>query len=160
MTHVTRVSSMAMVLIGTMLLSGCSSSTEPRSDESAQGYALRIVASPTSPAVGDTISVTFTIENATSNTLSRTFADLWTKPQTLVVSGADLFAPGNGFGDGFGDFQAIKTLVLEPHQVVTGVSTLVAARPGEAELTGCLPADVTTGADAICVDAFVTVRDR
>jgi hypothetical protein len=124
------------------------------------GYALRIVASPASPTIGDTITITFTIENATSNTLMRTFADFWMQPQMRVVSGAGIFATGNGFGDEVGEGQAVKTLVLEPHQVVTGVSRLVAASTGNAELTGCLPADVTTGAHAICVDAFVTVGAR
>jgi hypothetical protein len=141
-------------------LAGCSSGTEPRSDAAAQGYALRIVASPASPTIGDTITITFTIENATSNTLTRTFADFWMRPQMRVVSGAGIFATGNGFGDEVGEGQAVTTLVLEPHQVVTGVSTLVAVSTGNAELTGCLPADAATGANAICTDAFVTVGAR
>lgn len=150
---------MAIALASAMFLAGCSSSTGPVSSTSAQGYALRIVASPSPAIIGDTITVTFTIENATSRTLTRTFADYWSQPQTRVVSGAGAFVPGNGFGDSVGISYG-NTLVLEPQQVATGVSTLVAGAAGNAELSGCLPADVSTGDDAICVDAFLSVKAR
>lgn len=152
----TRGNSLAISVTGALLLAGCSSSTEPRSDAAAQGYALRIAVTPASPVVGDTLYATFTIENVTSAPITRTFADDWLQPQIRVVLGAENLEEFPIFGE----WEPTKTLTLAPNQTVSGPAIYIAMRAGEDELTGCLPADVTTGANAICTDALVTVEAR
>lgn len=147
-----RLMSEMAIVAASVLLAGCSSSTEPQ-QSSAQGYALHIVVSPTAPAVGDTITATFTIENATSGTLTRTFADDWLEPLTRSVGTAPILQPVGGFGE----WIPTRTLTLAPHETVTGAHEYEATGAGDAELSGCLPADVATGSDAICTHAIFTV---
>lgn len=146
---------MATVVIA-FAIAGCSSSTEPRSDAPAQGYALLISVTPTSPVVGDTLFATFTIKNVTSETITRTFADDWSEPEMRMVLGAANLEEIPVFRV----WVPTRTLTLAPNQIVSGSESYLAMRTGDYELTGCLPADVATGANAICAHALVTVGAR
>jgi hypothetical protein len=149
-----------MLVAALAALAGCSSSTEPRSDASADGFELRIDASPNAPVVGDIVTATLTITNTTDATASRTFPP-HVDGRPYIDSDPDSPALERSFGDGFGDYLdtgEAYTFSVPAHQSVTVIAHFDAKAAGRSRLTGCLPGRDAATSDGLCVATDVVVR--
>jgi hypothetical protein len=148
-----------MLVAALAALAGCSSSTEPRSDASADGFELRIDASPNAPVVGDIVTATLTITNTTDATRTRTYPPHDFGPNIVSESGDPVLERSSG--DGFGDYIDTGepyTFSVPAQQSVTIIAHFDATAAGRSRLTGCLPGGDAAASDAICVATFVVVR--
>jgi hypothetical protein len=146
--------SAASVVAGSLLFAGCSSGTEPPPIPPVE-FAVSISTTPSAVRVGDTVYATLTIENVTSAPITRNFSDLF-YPRVLVANGSDNLRDLLIFSGGIPS----TTLTLAPHESVSGVSAFYAFGEGEGDMTGCLPADVSSGDPAVCADASIAIRER
>jgi hypothetical protein len=139
-------------------LAGCSSSTEPHSNITPDGFAVSLTLDTTSPLLGDWVTTTMTIENTTSTELSRTFppGDWGPLPRS---SNSNLYE--NGFDGGFfGQFieaDQPHTLTVGAHQTVTHVFHFQAMHAGTAYISACFPDSDADTHPASCVTKSVTV---
>lgn len=154
MVHRVRGLSIASVVAGSLLFAACSSATEPPPIPPVE-FDVRITTMPSAPKVGDTVYATLTIENVTSAPLTRNFASLY-YPRVFVANGSDNLRDLLIFGANLPS----TTLTLGPHESVSGLSTFYAYGEGIGDMTGCLPADVSTGDAAVCADASIAIRGR
>lgn len=144
--------SIASVVAGSLLFAGCSSGTEPQPTPPVE-FSVSIATTPSAARVGDTVYATLTIENVTSAPITRNFGSLY-YPRVFVASGSDNLRDLLIFGSGLPS----STLTLAPHESVSGLSTFYAYGEGIGDMTGCLPADVSTGDPAVCTDASIAIR--
>jgi hypothetical protein len=116
---------------------------------------VHITTTPSAAVAGDTVRATFTIENVTSGTLTRTIGYLY-YPRAFVADGSDGLRDLLIFGSG----APSTAITLGPHESVSGVSTFLAYRAGVGELTGCLPLDAITLDVPVCADATVAIKEH
>jgi hypothetical protein len=139
---------------------GCSSSTEPRSHIAADGLAVHLDVSPNPAIVHYYVNATLTIENTTSDTVTRTYPPGDVGPRIRVTNGNGVLQlPLLDTGGFFGPFfqaESPSVFTLAPHEKRILHVRFVATAVGPAELTGCLTKGDAN--DTVCVDTFVTVQ--
>jgi hypothetical protein len=143
---------------GALLLAGCSSSTEPKSNVSSDGLAVHLQVEPSPAVVGDYVRTTLTIENTTDHTVTRTYPPGDIGPDVTISESRNVlvfYGLTSGFFGPFFYAGPPSVLSLAPHESRAAVIEIAAIAPGNAELRGCLTRG--DGPDAVCVDAFVTV---
>lgn len=154
-----RVISVAVALAGVVTASGCSSSTEPKLRNSADGLSVHLDFTPRSPKVGDVVTATLTIVNANDASISRTYPPHNFGPYVHSASGALV----RSFSDGFGDVVDIgepNEFQLAPQQSIAITAHFDAANAGNGELRGCLPGGDEAESTAICDEVFVAVSAK
>lgn len=151
--------SVAVVLAGVLTASGCSSSTEPKLRNSADGLSVHLDFTPRSPKVGDLVTATLTIVNSNSESISRTYPPHDFGPYVQSASGALVRSLGDGFGDAV-DIGEPNEFQLAPQQSIAITAHFDAVGAGNGELRGCLPGGDQAGSTAICDEVFVAVSAK
>jgi len=147
-----------LVCIALSALAGCSSSTEPKSNVTPDGFAVSLTLDTASQVLGDWITTTMTIQNTTSEDLSRTFPpnDWGPLPQS---SNSNL--EENGFDGGFfGQFlegDEPHTLTVGAHQMVTHIFHFRAMHVGSSYISACFPDSDAGKHPSTCVTKAATV---
>jgi hypothetical protein len=148
-------------LLALFALGGCSSSTEPKSNLTPDGFAISLTLDTASARIGGWIAATMAIENTTSAELSRTFpaGDWGPLPQAsnlnLSVGGSDY-----GFFDDIFVNGLPHKLTVAAHQSVMHVFHFQARTAGTSYISACFPDGDTGPRPAACVKKTVIVTSN
>ena len=141
-----------------MLVTGCSSSTEPISDTQVDGFDVQLTVDTHAPVVGEQITATFTVRNTTDDYRSRTFPPGEVGPLPILIN-ADLLE--YEFDTGIFGFDldptAPHTLTLQPHDYSATDFHFTAQHAGNSSITMCFPKTDDGPEPKACVSTLLTI---
>lgn len=140
-------------------LAACSSSTEPSNHTTGDGLVVSVTTDSTSMVVGSYVGVTLSIQNTTSNAISRSYPPNSWGPLP-IASNSDLLIDGFG-GSFFGPFiiaDEPHTLTVAPQATISARFFFLAQHAGTASVVGCVPKSDGALQPVVCASRTIVVK--
>ena len=147
-----------LVIAALIAMAGCSSSTEPQSHTTDDGFEIRMDADIPNPFVGDVVTLTVSIENKTSGELSRVFPAGQIGP---IPSSTSSNVELNGFDGTFlgqvVDLDTPHTITIAAHGEVSHDFHLTALQTGPATIQVCFPQHDDGPSPSVCASQTLMI---
>ena len=141
-----------------LAMAGCSTSSEPPSHITDDGFEIRMTSNRQRPVVGDGVTLEVSIENTTSAELQRVFAPGDLGPIARSTSpNVEMNGFDGSFFDQVVDLDTPHTITIPAHGTVYREFHLVATHIGMATITACFPENDNAPQPNVCATRTLSI---